>query len=125
MLKQSRGSFTYLCDKSKKVTIVKLLDSKIVCLASLYISESPKSTNVIQKYSKETKRRIPVPYLNILKEYNTYMDGLDLADMFVALYRTELKSHRWYLLLFSQILDICVNISWLLYNRDCSALKEK
>lgn len=45
------------------------------------------------------------------------MGGVDLADMLVALFRTEMKSHRWYLPIFSQILDMCVNNSWILYRR--------
>lgn len=53
----------------------------------------------------------------MIKEYNSNMDGVDLADMLVALYRTQLCGHRWYLPLFSQILDICVNNAWLLYRR--------
>lgn len=57
MLKKSRGSFTYLCDNSKKVSIVKWLDNKIVCLASSYTSESTQNTNFILRYSKETKKK--------------------------------------------------------------------
>ena len=48
------------------------------------------------------------------------MGGVDLADMLIALYRTELKGHRWYLPLVSQILDMCVINGWLLYRRDCA-----
>lgn len=55
------------------------------------------------------------------------MGGVDLADMFVALYRTGLKSHKWYMSIFSQLLDISVNNAWLLYRRDCkqNQVKEK
>lgn len=53
------------------------------------------------------------------------MGGVDLADMFVALYRTGLKSHKWYMSFFSQMLDISVNNAWLLYRRDCRLQKEK
>jgi hypothetical protein len=47
------------------------------------------------------------------------MGGVDLADMLMALYRTELKTHKWYMTVFSQMLDICVNNAWLLYRQDC------
>lgn len=53
------------------------------------------------------------------------MDGVDLSDMFVALNRTGLKSHKWCMSLFSQMLDICINNAWLLYRRDCRKLHEK
>jgi len=42
---------------------------------------------------------------------------VDLADMLVSLYRTGIKSYRWYLAIFSQLLDIGVNNAWLLYRR--------
>lgn len=56
-------------------------------------------------------------YPNIVKHYNAHMGGVDLADMLVALYRTEMKTRRWYMPIFSQIIDICVNNAWLLYRR--------
>ncbi|KAH9635667.1 hypothetical protein HF086_001458 [Spodoptera exigua] len=49
------------------------------------------------------------------------MGGVDLADMLVALYRTPFRGHRWYLPIFSQMLDICINNAWLLYRRDMKA----
>lgn len=52
------------------------------------------------------------------------MGGVDLADMFVALYRTGIKSKRWYLGIFSQFLDICINNSWVLYKEDFDRNKE-
>jgi hypothetical protein len=53
------------------------------------------------------------------------MGGVDLSDMLVALYRTGLKTHKWYMAVFSQLLDICINNAWLTYRRDCNQLKEK
>jgi len=125
LMKQPRGTYEYLCDKSKKVIILKWLDNKVVSLASSYTQESKSNTNIIQRYSKDAKKRVPVPYPNIVKEYNTHMGGVDLADMLVALYRTGLKSHKWYMSFFSQMLDISVNNAWLLYRRDCELHKEK
>ncbi|CAH0718321.1 unnamed protein product, partial [Brenthis ino] len=58
------------------------------------------------------------------KEYNTDMGGVDLADMLIALYRTPFRGHRWYLPIFSQMLDICVNNAWLLYRRHREARHE-
>lgn len=45
------------------------------------------------------------------------MGGVDLADMFIALYRTKMKTHKLYMALFSQMLDLSVNNAWLLYRR--------
>lgn len=90
---------------------------------SSYISADP--INTIKRYSKEKKNRVDVPMPKIVEEYNTQMGGVDLSDMLVALYRTGLKTHKWYMAVFSHLLDICVNNAWLTYRRDCYQLKEK
>lgn len=53
------------------------------------------------------------------------MGGVDLADMLIALYRTSIKSHRWYMNIFSQLLDICVNNAWLLRRRHDKQINNK
>lgn len=53
------------------------------------------------------------------------MGGVDLADMMIALYRTPAKSHRWYLAIFWQMVDIAVNNAWLLHRRDAAQLDQK
>jgi len=121
--KKPRGSFDYKTDNKKKVIAVKWYDNKCVTLLSSYIGFEP--VEDVKRYSKADKKRIPVPCPKIVKEYNHYMGGVDLADMLVALYRTGMKTHRWYLAVFSQILDICVNNAWLLYRRDMQLRKEK
>lgn len=118
--KDGRGSFHQVADNSKKVTAVKWLDSKPVVLGSSYMSTDPVTT--IKRYSKNDKRQISVPCPAIVKEYNLHMGGVDLSDMLVALYRTKLKTRRWYLNIFSQVIDICVNNAWLLYRRDSTLL---
>ncbi|KOB51839.1 Uncharacterized protein OBRU01_27062, partial [Operophtera brumata] len=50
------------------------------------------------------------------------MGGVDLADMLISLYKTPLKSRRWYLGIFAQMLDICINNAWLMH-RDTTSKK--
>lgn len=61
LMKQPRGTYVYLCDTSKKVTILKWLDNKVVCLASSYTQENETNVNIIQRYSKIAKKKVPVP----------------------------------------------------------------
>lgn len=79
----------------------------------------------VRRYSKKEKRKISVPCPKIVSEYNTHMGGVDLADMMIALYRNPTKSHRWYIGIFWQIVDIAVNNAWLLHRRDAAALGQK
>lgn len=52
------------------------------------------------------------------------MGGVDLSDMLIALYRTEMKTRRWYMSIFSSS-DICVNNAWLTYKRDAKRTGRK
>jgi len=50
--------------------------------------------------------------LQIVKHYNSHTGGVDFADMFNAIYRTNMKTHKWYLYIFFQLLDVCVDNAW-------------
>ena len=115
---QGRGSFCQTVCNKTKLSLVKWNDNKCVILASSYSDAYPVSK--VKRYCKIKKRKIEVNYPNIVKHYNAHMGGVDLADMLIALYRTEMKTRRWYLSIFSQLLDICVNNAWLMYRRDNS-----
>lgn len=47
------------------------------------------------------------------------MGGVDLNDMLVALYRTNIGVKRFYLRIVFHLLDISVVNAWLLYRRHC------
>lgn len=72
----------------------------------------------MKRYSNELKQRVEVACPNVVMEYNTHMGGVDLAGMLVALYRIELKTRRWYLQIFAQMIDISLNNAWLLKRRE-------
>lgn len=113
--KKGRGSHAQVVSNRNKMVVAKWYDNKCVTVASTFVDSYPLQT--VPRYNKILRKKVPVPCPRMIKEYNSKMGGVDLADMLVALYRTELKGHRWYLPLFSQILDICVNNAWLLYRR--------
>ncbi|XP_040061325.1 piggyBac transposable element-derived protein 3-like [Ixodes scapularis] len=97
------------------ITAVKWLDMKPEHIASTSTAREPLG-NVKRYVKDETKMAAPAP--RVILEYNSHMDGVDLADMLVELYRTPLKSRRYYLKQLGQLLDICVNNAWLLSRRD-------
>lgn len=91
---------------------MKWLDTKPVHIASTSTAVEPLE-NV-----KNEKKNMAVPAPRVILEYNTHMGGVDLADMLGDLYRTPLKSRRYYLRLFGKLLDICANNAWLLSRWD-------
>lgn len=121
--KQGRGSFEQMVDNNEKVALVKWADNKAVLLGSSFVAAQP--VEKIKRYNKEQKSKIDVTCPQIVKQYNAHMGGVDLADMLIAIHRTGFKTHRWYMGIFSQLLDLCVNNGWLMYRRDKSMLKNK
>lgn len=113
--KKGRGSYSQIVCNENKVAVVKWFDNKCVTLASSFVDAHPMSK--IKRFSKEKKTRVDVDCPQVVKYYNSHMGGVDLADMLIALYRTQIKSRRWYMGIFAQILDICINNAWLLYRR--------
>lgn len=123
LAKRGRGSFDMAVDNSHKVCVVKWEDNRSVCLASTYCEAQPLGT--IKRFPKRSKSSASGPRSkdditcpHIIKQYNSFMGGVDLADMLVALYRTAFRTHRWYMAIFSQLLDMCITNAWLLYKRD-------
>ncbi|KAH9639642.1 hypothetical protein HF086_009095 [Spodoptera exigua] len=116
MKKKPRGYSAQLVCNKNKLAVVKWSDNKVVTFISSYIDSYP--IEKIKRYSKESKSKVDVACPQVVKEYNKYMGGVDLADMLISLYRTPLKSRRWYLGIFAQLLDMCINNAWLLYRRD-------
>ncbi|XP_022164201.1 piggyBac transposable element-derived protein 3-like, partial [Myzus persicae] len=90
--KKGRGSYSAKCDKKKNFMVVKWFDNKSVCLASSYVGVHPLSTT--RRYNKTTKSRVDVSMPQIVKHYNSHMGVVDLADMLIAIYRTNMKTHK-------------------------------
>ncbi|RZF41578.1 hypothetical protein LSTR_LSTR000292 [Laodelphax striatellus] len=118
MKKKGRGNFSQAVCNDARVAVVKWFDNKSVILASSYVDAYPVEN--VKRFSREEKRKVDVTCPQIVKHYNCHMGGVDLADMLIALYRTNFRCHRWYLHIFSQMLDICVNNAWLLFKRESS-----
>lgn len=114
--KEGRGSYDFKSDSESGITVVKWFDKKAVHIASTSASVEPLGN--VKRYVKEEKKEMAVPAPRVIFEYNSHMGGVDLANMFIELYRTPLKSRRYYLKLFAQLLDICVNNAWLMSRRD-------
>lgn len=114
--KRGRGSFDYRLDQNSGLIIVRLVDNKVVSLASLFCGIEP--INSVKRWSSGEKRKVPVPCPNIVHQYNKHMGGVDKAGMLIELYRVPVKSKRWYLRLFAYMLDLCVVNAWLIHRRE-------
>ncbi|KAL1276874.1 hypothetical protein QQF64_023547 [Cirrhinus molitorella] len=76
----------------------------------------------VYRYCSDTKRKEPVNCPAVIKSYNANMGGIDKSDMLVHLYRTPMKSKRWYMRMFAYAIDLCLTNAWIMYRRDIKAL---
>ena len=102
------------------MALVKWSDNKCVTLASNFVGAEP--TSEVGRYDKKKKERIQVPRLAIVGVYNTNMGGVDLLDMMCTLYKTHLKSKRWYMFLFYHTVTIAMVNAWFVYKRHAKSL---
>lgn len=118
--KKGRGSYDYRVEKSSNIVALKWFDSKPIHMVSSFVGVEEVSQ--VQRWSLSEKRTLAIPRPNIITMYNKHMGGVDLSDMLVALYRTDMGTKRFYMRVFYYFLDVSVVNSWLLYRKHCSKL---
>ena len=78
----------------------------------------------VERWSKSAGKMITVSRPKIVKVYNCGKGGVDLFNMFQALYRLDQKSRRWYMQIFYWILASSVVNAWLRYRKDFDSMKQ-
>ncbi|KAM4578002.1 piggyBac transposable element-derived protein 3-like [Fundulus diaphanus] len=118
----TRGTCDYVTSDDG-ILAVRWKDNKTVTLLSTDMGVGPMSTVI--RYCSESKKREPVNCPAVIRSYNANMGGIDKSDMLVHLYRTPMKSKRWYMRLFAYVIDISLTNAWVVYKRDYKALGVK
>ena len=121
--KKGRGTFDHRVEVNHNISAVKWYDNRPVTLLLSFAATEPVQT--IRRWDKANKIYIDVERPYIVGHYNQYMGGVDLLDSLTAKYKYPLKMHRWYMYIFWHTITLAVVNAWLLYKRDCEALKEK
>ncbi|XP_044213985.1 piggyBac transposable element-derived protein 3-like [Thunnus albacares] len=119
--KRGIGSFDVRVEGNHNICAVKWYDNGAVTLVSSFAGPEP--VQKIQRWDNAAKTYIKVERPFIVGTYNKYMGGVDLLDSFAAKYKFPMKSHRWYIYIFWHTIILAVINAWLLYKRDCKALK--
>ena len=115
--KLGRGADDYRTEAGTSITALKWYDNKPVYIVSSYKGRHP--VEKVKRWSVAERRYVEIPRPEMVKEYNCHMGGVDLQDMLVALYRTNIGVKRYYLRIVFHLLDMCVVNAWLLYRRHC------
>ena len=97
------------------VHAVRWFDNKAVNLLSTFMGTNP--VNEVRCWSTSEKEFKMIKCPNIVKQYNKHMGGVDLLDSLLGLYKTRMKSKKWYHKIFFHLMDMTVINAWLLYRR--------
>ena len=60
------------------------------------------------RWSVASKQRVEIDQPPIVKDYNCYMSGVDLWDMMIKLYQTNIRSNKWYMRIVYYCIDLAV-----------------
>ena len=118
--KQGRGSYDSLVSEDPKVVAVRWFDNRPVTLASTFVGPLP--IQKVRRWDKVSKSFTDIDRPFIVDQYSRSMGGVDQLDAFVAHYRFQLRSKRWYMYLFWHTVTVALINAWLLYRRDCQLL---
>lgn len=117
----TRGESCELTRNDCKIVITKWKDNKSVILMSSAFGKDPEDN--CKRWSKVENKNILVSRPCVIRQYNMNMGGVDLADRYIAYYRTSLRTRKWTVRFFTHMLDLAVVNSWICYNRDAKAAK--
>ena len=59
----------------------------------------------------------------MVQEYNTHMGGVDLWDMFLALFRVRVRSTKFQMYIVYYCVGVAITNEWLIYRRYCDQKK--
>lgn len=118
--KIGRGTYDFRVEQNNNFVAVKWHDTRAVTLVSTFAGPEP--TSKVRRWDKKQKKHVEVDIPFTVREYNSFMGGVDLLDCFLSKYRYPMKSRRWYMTLFWSTLTMGVINAWLLYRRDCELL---
>ena len=116
--KRGRGSFNYRTDCNTETHFVKWFDNKCVVVGAGFAGAE--CTNTVKRYNFAQKKKVKMDCLDMVPQYNRLLGWVDLVDMLIALYSTNIITRkRWYLKLIFHWVDIGKVNDWLLYRRHC------
>lgn len=105
-------SFTLQFLKRNQLTLALWKDHKIVCMGSTYYSNE---FIYHKKWRNGNQAQIQIPLM--IKEYNTYMKGVDIFDQRLTYYSYPHKFKKWWKYIFIYLLEISMFNSFIIYNK--------
>lgn len=71
----------------------------------------------VERFDKKSKKKITVDCPSIVKQYNSYMGGVDFLDSMIGRNKIKIRSKKWYMRIYFHLLDLTSTNAWILYRR--------
>lgn len=92
--------------------LIRWVDKKLINFISTYAAVNP--VGKAMRWNSAEKKKTPILRPDVVAEYNSFMGGVDLADMLIELYRIDRRNCKWYMRIIWWILGVALVNSWLL-----------
>lgn len=113
---EGRGAIDVKVREDNKICVVKWQDNKSVMMLSS--NEGKEPVNTVRRWSKSEKKYITVTQPNVIKAYNTYMGGVDMADRMLSYCSSRQRTRKWTTRTIMHLLDLAISNAWLCYRED-------
>lgn len=121
--RMTRGDDEEVVNRENTLSVVKWKDNKGVLMVSTAFGAEPRTQ--VSRWDKKRKRYIEVSCPAIVKNYNTFMGGVDVCDQMMEAYRTWRKTRKWTVKVIIHMFDLAIVNSWFEYRADCKANNRK
>ena len=69
------------------------------------------------RYDRKNHQKVTVARPAVVQIYNSYMGGVDKADMLLSLYHTKYRSRKWYQRIAFHLISQCAVNAWIIYQQ--------
>ena len=85
---------------------------------------NPNDVHEVERWDRSRKESITTKCPEVIKNYNKSLGGVDLCDVLIFQYRTNIKTNRWYIKIIFHCVDVSMVNLWNLYRRHFLQLRK-
>ena len=111
--KEDKGFSEVVYNEKDGYAVCAWNDNKRVIVASNFVGASPFQN--VTRFNKKKKVYEEVQQPEMIRAYNTFMGGVDLADMLASMHTCPFRFHKWFFRIFERMIDTTLVNAWLLY----------
>jgi hypothetical protein len=118
---------TFKAVKRASVLALTWMDRKVVKFIttahkSPSIVSAAKPRTVLQDDGTTQRTMMNYETLNVARDYNNHMNGVDVADQLRGSYPTKIRSRKWWHVFFWWVLDTCICNAYVMYSVHCTSI---